>query len=300
MTQSRTQACCTTAPYICAILLLFTNVQLPPSYPPILNTIIPLMDPPSTDGLHQNAVLDFVEKAYNRLPSSSSCLAAFFAALQTVHKLFLSTCLFGLPTTYFYSYQILPLTTSPGAAAPIASASAPWSQMLEKHKHKWQMLNIISLVLLPLNVTILQIESIASWEVTRTTTVLSLWFSCAGLLCGCINLLCLPRMQDLHQRLCINEERTSLKFWNLWIVMALPAALTIWSAISLVVTIILYSFVRSENDNGTARRSVVSIVLALIGFVMLPYVPVLRAAVGNRALQNSGNPAQPSSNTDNN
>ncbi|TFK67331.1 hypothetical protein BDN72DRAFT_859251 [Pluteus cervinus] len=250
------------------------------------------MDSSNSGRLHWNSLVELLQKASKCLPSCPSCLAAFSTLLRISRKFFFSVCLFGLPTTYFHSYQVLPSVAIP--ATSTANTSTPWSQFLEKHKHKWQMLNIVSVLLLPLNVAFLQIESIAQWELTRTTTVLSLWLSGAGLVCGCINLFCLPRVPDLYLRLCANEEPSSLRFWYLWIIMALPAAFTIWSAVALVITVAIYSFVSGDSGDGTARRSAVTIVLAFIGSSMLPYLPVLRAAVSNRTSPNpqAANPAQ--------
>ncbi|TFK70053.1 hypothetical protein BDN72DRAFT_896747 [Pluteus cervinus] len=244
------------------------------------------MDSPGTDSLHSSGLFNFIDNITKRLPSYSSCLVMFSASLSFLHKLFLRICLFDLPAAYLSAFQdqVLPSVASTPPTPPITSVSTQWSQLLEKHKRKWRTLNVISLVLLQLNIAILQFDGLASREVTRTTTVLSLWFSGAGLICGCIDLCCLPRIPDLYQRFCVNEGRSSFKFWNLWIIMALPAAFTIWSAIGLVGTIIVYGFVGGDSGDeaaAAARRSAVAIVLGLIGFAMMSYLPVLRVVMGN-------------------
>ncbi|TFK65434.1 hypothetical protein BDN72DRAFT_900711 [Pluteus cervinus] len=238
---------------------------------------------------------------FDLLPSLSASRAAFFVLLRVLHKGFLSALLsallFGLPAIYLNSYEVLPLAASTIPATAIANSTAQWFQLLKTTKPEWKMLIFSCLVLVPLNVAFLQIDDIESWEVTKTTTVLSLWFSIAGAFCGLVNMFCLPRMPDLYQRSCTraNGEDSPLKFWNLWVVMALPAAFTIWSALTFVLTTIIYSFVECTSGNVTAQRSGVSIAITLILLSMLPYLAVLRSAVDKRAPQGpqaGGEPAE--------
>ncbi|TFK63179.1 hypothetical protein BDN72DRAFT_902633 [Pluteus cervinus] len=204
--------------------------------------------------------------------------------ISTIPRVVVQTCfltfLFGLPNTYFNTYQarLLPSITDSGSPSP---RSAPnihvvirWLHLSERLKDDWKKVNRVSLVLLPLNASLLQINDITSWEVTRTTSVLSLWFSLASLFCGYAHTL---PIQDIYETLLHESKFPTLMFWDLWVVMTLPASFAICSILTLGAS----SFASPsgiDNGTGTIQKVIVSTALMFIGLSMLTYLPVLQIA----------------------
>ncbi|TFK63182.1 hypothetical protein BDN72DRAFT_902635 [Pluteus cervinus] len=223
-------------------------------------------------------------------------------------KLLLFISFFGLPVAYLRLYQapLLPSVVGaaliPGAASNI-NAPIRWPQLSRRLKKEWRLLNCVCLVLLPLNATLLQVNDVTSRGLTRTTTVLSLWFSIASLTCGCMNLLWLTPLQDIYHHSLVNARHQTLVFWDLWIVMTLPTLFFIWASLNFFVTAVVYSFSGTSNSPGdgggeTARRIVVAVALAFIGLSMLAYLPVLGVEIKEhhlppRALQAEINDQRP-------
>ncbi|TFK63181.1 hypothetical protein BDN72DRAFT_862307 [Pluteus cervinus] len=189
--------------------------------------------------------------------------------------------------SYFHLYEMRFRLPSATRSEPNADAPILWPQLSKRLKKEWKRVRSVSRIIFSLNVALLQVNGITSREVTSTTTALSLWLAFASFVCACINILYLSPMQETYEDV-LDEtyedvlDRTksrTLMFWVLWIVMTLPTSFAIWSSVSFVLTLAVYTFSGASNGPGsvgaTTDRPAVSVVLVLIGLIMLTYLPVL-------------------------
>ncbi|TFK63178.1 hypothetical protein BDN72DRAFT_882242 [Pluteus cervinus] len=269
--------------------------------------------PPGSSHQSPFKALEFCQKAFKRTLQWNPRYPAFLTATVPwfLFNLFFLTFFLYLPNTYLHLYgaqlglPTIAAGTALGTKATITLMSRPyddvntpvqWPQLSEKLKKEWKFGKDVALVLLLLNATLLQLNDVASREVTKTTTVLSWWFSFASLICGGINLIHLSPMQETYESVLEKTTHRISMFWALWVVMSLPTLFIIWSGINLAIAVVDYSFAGPSNSTSEAivHKPTVIAVLIAIGLSLLTYLPVLVfqwRAVEAQPHQSSGNTA---------
>ncbi|KAJ3542229.1 hypothetical protein NMY22_g3579 [Coprinellus aureogranulatus] len=146
---------------------------------------------------------------------------------------------------------------------------------------EWKTLNIISVLLLSAILTILQIDAAAANPLTRFSALLSLICAFMSLIYGCLYIIRFGTMRKTHKAAeWANEsEKTSTSiFWNVWVMLAMPAVWLGWSMIFYIICIMSFVWQTgtisqpreyvSTDLNILIPRIVISCVLAL-GFIYL-------------------------------
>ncbi|KAF6742560.1 hypothetical protein DFP72DRAFT_1053949 [Ephemerocybe angulata] len=158
-----------------------------------------------------------------------------------------------------------------------------WHHFISSLLAEWTTLNIISVLLLSAILTILQIETAVAIPLARYSALLSLVCAFMSLLYGCIYIIRFGTMKRTHKAAEWAHEsqrtRTSI-FWNVWVMLALPAIWLGWSLIFFIVCIMSIVWQTGTTDpeppflaskDILAPRVVVSAVLAL-GLVYLSLI----------------------------
>ncbi|KAF6743446.1 hypothetical protein DFP72DRAFT_126596 [Ephemerocybe angulata] len=118
-----------------------------------------------------------------------------------------------------------------------------WQGFIDSLMREWKTLNIISVLLLSAILTILQIDAAAENPLTRFSALLSLVCAFMSLLYGCIYIIRFGTMRKTHKAAeWANEsERSSTSiFWNVWVMLAMPAVWLAWSMIFYIITIMSF------------------------------------------------------------
>ncbi|KDR79524.1 hypothetical protein GALMADRAFT_63592, partial [Galerina marginata CBS 339.88] len=118
-----------------------------------------------------------------------------------------------------------------------------WQSFIDSLLREWKTLNIISVLLLSAILTILQIESAASDPLTRFSALLSMICALMSLLFGCIYIIRFGTMRKTYKGAEWAQEaqktRTGI-FWNVWVLLAMPATWLAWSMILYIITIMAF------------------------------------------------------------
>ncbi|KAF8806788.1 hypothetical protein BYT27DRAFT_7101124, partial [Phlegmacium glaucopus] len=164
------------------------------------------------------------------------------------------------------------------------SLKLTWEFFIDSVMREWKTFNIISVLLLAAILTVLQIQSAAEDPLTRYTALLSLMCALMSLLFGCIYIVRFGSMRKTYKAAEWALEAKSTKtlvWWNVWILLAIPAIWLTWSIILYIVCIM--SFVWRSTVTGTTSpgisdtglltiRIVITVVLAigvLFGFLIM-------------------------------
>ncbi|KAF8805054.1 hypothetical protein BYT27DRAFT_7193587 [Phlegmacium glaucopus] len=159
--------------------------------------------------------------------------------------------------------------------------SSSWGAFIDSLIKEWKTLNIISVLLLSAILTILQIQSAANDPVTRYTALLSMICALMSLLYGCIYIIRFGTMRSTCKAAEFAHEAqktTTGIFWNVWVLLAMPAIWLAWSMIFFVVAIMAFVWRTGTIDDvnqtpitshdALAPRIILTIVLSL-GLVYL-------------------------------
>ncbi|KDR85877.1 hypothetical protein GALMADRAFT_235010 [Galerina marginata CBS 339.88] len=145
-----------------------------------------------------------------------------------------------------------------------------WQTFIDSLLKEWKTLNIISALLLTAILTILQIESAASDPVTRFSALLSMMCALMSLLYGCIYIIRFGTMRKTYKGAEWAQEaqktRTGI-FWNVWVLLAMPATWLAWSMTLFVVTIMAFVWRTSPfpaSQSSTTNPSMLSISVQLL------------------------------------
>ncbi|KAJ2916657.1 hypothetical protein MD484_g3730, partial [Candolleomyces efflorescens] len=178
---------------------------------------------------------------------------------------------------------------------PQSSGSAPpsfinlrnsWESFIDSLMREWKTLNIITVLLLSAILTILQIDAAAASPISRYSALMSLICAFMSLLYGCIYIIRFGTMRKTHKAAeWANEsERTSTSiFWNVWVMLAMPAVWLGWSMIFFITCIMAFVWqTGTVNDAGAPSqtaseilvpRIIISAVLGL-GFLYLILIAI--------------------------
>ncbi|KAH6916445.1 hypothetical protein BKA70DRAFT_1068372, partial [Coprinopsis sp. MPI-PUGE-AT-0042] len=114
------------------------------------------------------------------------------------------------------------------------SLKRTWEGFIDSVMREWKTFNIISVLLLSAILTILQIDAAAKDAVTRYTALASLICALMSLLYGCMYIIRFGTMRKPYKAaewaLEAKKSGTSI-FWNVWVLLAMPAVWLSWSLI---------------------------------------------------------------------
>ncbi|KAF9467779.1 hypothetical protein BDZ94DRAFT_1155478, partial [Collybia nuda] len=118
-----------------------------------------------------------------------------------------------------------------------------WETFIDTLLLEWKTLNIVSVLLLSAILTILQIEAAAADPITRYAALFSLICALMSLLYGCLYIIRFGTMKKTHKAAEWAEEGQKSKtviFWNVWVLLAMPATWLAWSIILYIVCIMSF------------------------------------------------------------
>ncbi|KAL1665121.1 hypothetical protein GGF50DRAFT_53373 [Schizophyllum commune] len=156
---------------------------------------------------------------------------------------------------------------------PLLHFKTTWEQFVNNLLQEWKALNVISALLTSAVLTILQIEAAAADPVARTAALLAL------------------AMYKASGWALEAQKTTTNMFWNVWVMLAMPAVWLLWSIISFIVSIM--AFVWRTGAGGEpaglvasptqllASRVIISVALAL-GAVYFVFVVRTFTRYGDR------------------
>ncbi|KAH7875863.1 uncharacterized protein C8R40DRAFT_1044124 [Lentinula edodes] len=142
----------------------------------------------------------------------------------------------------------LPLPLPEEWSLPLVSSSLirfklSWEAFVDSLMREWKTLNVVSALLLSAILTMFQIEDAATDPLTRTAALLSLICAIMSLSYGCMYIVRFGTMRSMYRASIWAEEAQKTKtvvWWNVWILLAMPAAWMSWSMILFIVSILSF------------------------------------------------------------
>ncbi|KAG6812216.1 hypothetical protein H0H92_003837 [Tricholoma furcatifolium] len=194
--------------------------------------------------------------------------------------------------------------TSPAGA----NLKVTWEAFIDSLLREWKTFNIVSVLLLSAILTLLQIDGAGSDPITRNCSLISLICALMSLLYGCMYTIRFANMRKTYKAVewakaqysplslfvcyLINlapqmaQKSKTLIWWNVWVLLALPATWLAWSIILYVACIMTFVWRTGINGANTpysisrhaelAIRVVISAVLALGVLYLLLIMDTLR------------------------
>ncbi|TFK34905.1 hypothetical protein BDQ12DRAFT_656329 [Crucibulum laeve] len=127
-----------------------------------------------------------------------------------------------------------------------------WENFIDSVMREWKTFNIVSVLLLSAILTILQIESAAADPVTRYTALFSLICALISLLYGCMYIIRFGSMRKTYKAaewaLEAKKSKTVI-WWNVWVLLAMPAIWLTWSIILYIVCIMSFVWRTGSRDD---------------------------------------------------
>ncbi|KAF5353994.1 hypothetical protein D9756_006877 [Leucocoprinus leucothites] len=176
------------------------------------------------------------------------------------------------------------LSTRAPETSPFWTLKSSWETFIESLLREWKTLNIISVLLLSAILTILQIDSAANDPLTRYSALSSLVCALMSLLYGCIFIIRFGSMKKPHKAAEWAWEARKMRtviWWNVWVMLAMPAIWLSWSIVSYIVCIMSFLWRTGSTLDGSILpltpelafwpRLVISLMLALgvVYFVLI-------------------------------
>ncbi|KAL1756759.1 hypothetical protein FB107DRAFT_248013 [Schizophyllum commune] len=126
---------------------------------------------------------------------------------------------------------------------PLLQFKTAWEQFVDNLLQEWKVLNVISALLTSAVLTILQIDAAAADPVARTAALLALVCTLMSLLYGCLYTVRFSSMKAMYKasEWALEAQKTTTNiFWNVWVMLAMPAIWLLWSIISFIVSIMAF------------------------------------------------------------
>ncbi|PPR01360.1 hypothetical protein CVT24_006314 [Panaeolus cyanescens] len=146
-----------------------------------------------------------------------------------------------------YAMPIAGRGTGKGDAPAIPVAyeclKASWEFFIDSLMREWKTFNIISVLLLSAILTILQIEEAAADPITRYAALHSLICALVSLLFGCSYIIRFGTMRKTYKAAewALEAQKSSTTiWWNVWILLAMPAIWLAWSLMMYLVCIMSF------------------------------------------------------------
>ncbi|KAF5391240.1 hypothetical protein D9757_003010 [Collybiopsis confluens] len=118
-----------------------------------------------------------------------------------------------------------------------------WEGFIDSLMREWKTLNVVSALLLSAILTMFQINDAATDPLTRTAALLSLICATMSLSYGCIYIVRFTTMRSMYRASIWAEEAQKTKtlvWWNVWVLLGMPAVFMAWSMILFIVSILSF------------------------------------------------------------
>ncbi|KIK63945.1 hypothetical protein GYMLUDRAFT_40154 [Collybiopsis luxurians FD-317 M1] len=118
-----------------------------------------------------------------------------------------------------------------------------WETFIDSLMREWKTLNVVSALLLSAILTMFQINNAATDPLTRTAALLSLICALMSLSYGCIYIVRFATMRSMYRASIWAEEAQktrTLVYWNVWVLLAMPAVWMSWSMILFITSIMSF------------------------------------------------------------
>ncbi|KAF8890400.1 hypothetical protein BD779DRAFT_1671352 [Infundibulicybe gibba] len=146
------------------------------------------------------------------------------------------------------SVSHLPLPFPEDWTAPLVSPALirfkhSWEVFIDSLLREWKTLNVVSALLLSAILTTFQIPDAADDPLTRTAALLSLICALMSLCYGCMYIVRFGTMRSMYRASRWAEEARktdTLIWWNVWVMLAMPAVWLVWSMVLFVVSILSF------------------------------------------------------------
>ncbi|KAF7345430.1 hypothetical protein MVEN_01561000 [Mycena venus] len=126
-----------------------------------------------------------------------------------------------------------------------------WEGFIDSLMREWKTLNVISVLLMSAILTMLQIEA-ASHPITRTSALFSLICALMSLLYGCMYIIRFGTMRKMHKASTFANEAQKTTpgiWWNVWVLLAMPAVWLAWSIISFLTCIMSFIWLSGSSQD---------------------------------------------------
>ncbi|KAK7459552.1 hypothetical protein VKT23_009535 [Stygiomarasmius scandens] len=152
-----------------------------------------------------------------------------------------------------------------------------WEAFVDSLMREWKTLNVVSALLLSAILTMFQVPDMATDPLTRTAALLSLICAIMSLSYGCMYIVRFGTMRSMYRASRWAEEAQKTKtllWWNVWILLAMPAVWMSWSMIFFISSIISYvwrtgSILDPQEREGLSPRAVLGPRIAITGLFVL-------------------------------
>ncbi|KXN85211.1 hypothetical protein AN958_11576 [Leucoagaricus sp. SymC.cos] len=117
-----------------------------------------------------------------------------------------------------------------------------WEYFIDNLLREWKTLNIISGLLLSGILTIFQVEGANADPLTRNAALCSLNCALLSLMYGCIFIIRFSGMRRVYRAAewAIEAQHDQTAFWNVWVMLALPAIWLVWSILAYIAAIMAF------------------------------------------------------------
>ncbi|TFK35080.1 hypothetical protein BDQ12DRAFT_635577, partial [Crucibulum laeve] len=133
--------------------------------------------------------------------------------------------------------------TPPLVSPSLIRFKQSWEIFIDSLLREWKTLNLISALLASAIMSTFQVPEMASDAVTRTAAVLSLICALMSLLYGCMYIVRFGTMRSMYRASRWAEEARkdyTMIWWNVWVLLAMPAVWMAWSMLLFVISIFSY------------------------------------------------------------
>ncbi|KAH8115641.1 hypothetical protein DFH11DRAFT_1725871 [Phellopilus nigrolimitatus] len=169
-------------------------------------------------------------------------------------------CVYGLDFPYEW--------TAPNVSPALIRFKSSWEEFVDTVIQEWKTLNVVSALLLSAILTMFQIDDANNDPIVRTASLISLICAAWSLIYGGVYIMRFRTMRSMYKASTWAQEGQKSKtniFWNVWVLLALPAVWLAWSMIAFFVAILAFVWTSgSSTDNPQPPRPRVELVPRLI------------------------------------
>ncbi|KAG2365291.1 hypothetical protein BDR07DRAFT_1329494 [Suillus spraguei] len=162
------------------------------------------------------------------------------------------------PGAHYHPQPALPLAdewTTPNVSPALVRFKHSWEEFINSLLREWKTLNLVSALLLSAILSMFQNTQMAQDPVIRTAALLSLMAALMSLTFGCIYIVRFDTMRSMYKATRWAEEArktTTFIWWNVWVLLAMPAVWLAWSMIFFVTAIMSFVWrTGSTTDNSS-------------------------------------------------
>ncbi|KAF7799967.1 hypothetical protein EIP86_011210 [Pleurotus ostreatoroseus] len=151
-----------------------------------------------------------------------------------------------------------PVDWNPPSVSPaLARFKHSWEQFVDSLLREWKTLNLVSVLLCTALLTMFQIPDAAGDPITRWAALFSLIFAIMSLTYGCIYIVQFGAMRSMYKASRWAEEAQKTKtliWWNIWVLLAMPAIWLAWAMAAFCVAILSYIWRTGSADDPDDGR----------------------------------------------